>query len=204
MGCLHASILCAAMGFVAGLLGVVVVVATSLVPFGGGFGQVMLLGLVYGFVVVYPLSRWVNRTVFWSIIGIAVCVLCYGALVPNAHFLRVYLRPWLVRGAPSYLRFLYSLMVFAPPLMVLGVFMQGHHRRPLGMLLAVFLSVVVFAFAMELQNVTRIYWPAIFTRNVIVSMTIGAQPVLLSWTFLAVALGMRLWPSMREPEPPAS
>lgn len=202
-GCVQTSILCAGMGMVAGVLGVVILVATSLLVPGGGFLQMCLLGLAYGIVVVFPLSRWINRTVFWSVAGIVVCVLCYCLLILNAQFLNMQLRAWIGRdGTSYYLRFLHNLAVFAPPMTFLGVFMLGRQRRPLWMLFAVFMSVVVFAFTMVLQSAIRRYWPPVFNTNPVISMTIGAQPVFLSWMLLAIALGMRLWPSLREAEPP--
>lgn len=198
------TMLCAAMGLVAGALGVVIVVATSLLLRGDGFIQVSLLGFAYGITVIFPLSRWMNRNVFWSAAGIVVCVVCFCVLIVNAWFFNGYIRSWTGRDGTAYLRFLHNLAVFAPPMMLLGVFMLGRQRRPLWMLFAVFFSVAVFAFSMESQRAIQRHWPRAFQSNVIVSMTLSSQPLLVSWMCLTVALGMRLWPSMRGPEPPAS
>lgn len=196
------SVLCAGIGMVAGMLAVVVIVVMSLFPPYGSTGMIFLLGLAYGIVVIYPLSRWINRSIFWSLAGVVMCILCYAALLPANGGWSGFLRSQSARPTTPFLRFLGHLFVFAPSMMALGLFMRGRQRRITWLLPCVFLSVVAFAVSMELQAILRMSLPAVFRANVWISLCIGAQPVLLSWMLLTIALGMRLWPSMRDADLP--
>lgn len=198
-GCVQTSILCAAMGLVAAFVGLTVLVATNLLR-NAAVWQTVLLGVVFGFIVIYPLSRWIGRSVSWSLAGVILCIVGYASLPFAGPYCVKVLAPWAAGRQTVIERIVVDVLMFGSPNLVLGVFMIGRERKTWWVPLATFITVVTFVVNLQILGGMASSLPATVRGNFVMMVIFSSQPIMTLWTLLAISLGIRLWPSMREPD----
>jgi hypothetical protein len=179
---LHVSVLLGVTGLAAAGLGAVVLVGGGVRPPWDGVS----FGVIYSAIVLVPLSRWVGRAWWWTLLSVPFLAVWYGPvldMVQHSHLqsnMPVELN-WLVTSA---------ILGLGP-----GLWMCSRRNpRSWSMLPAILLACTLSTVAAALsRHHSIVSWNLPFAIPHVVHMLIDVQPVVLFFSLTAAAFGIRLW-----------